>query len=387
METYPGGASFHGRALRNPLFRLATIVLLRWCESLFIARLGSLMNIQTRLMAAFAVALLCALPAETREKKTHGSKAVKVQSTGEGPAVLWRDPVDIASRDLFYGEGGKADAPHGRFTFVEEDLKGSNPKFDVRDENGVKWKVKLGIEVKSGAAASRLVWGVGYAAPEDYFVPELKVDHLPAHLHRGQEFVSPDGTVRLARLKRYSKDEKKIANWNWDDNPFDGTRELNGLRVLMGLMNSWDLKEENNAVYQEKAADGSPERVYMVNDLGASFGAPRIIWPLKKSRGNLKDYEHSKFITAMPDDSIDLKSPARAWLPFWFDRHEYRMRLALRHIGRDIPLEDARWMGQQLARLSHAQICDAFRAAGYSPEQVEGFAGVVEERIAELNAL
>ncbi len=33
------------------------------------------------------------------------------------------------------------------------------------------------------------------------------------------------------------------------DDPFEDTREWNGLRVMMALMNNWDLKDENNAIY------------------------------------------------------------------------------------------------------------------------------------------
>jgi hypothetical protein len=44
-------------------------------------------------------------------------------------------------------------------------------------------------------------------------------------------------------------------------------------------------------------------------------------------------------------------------------------------------------MGTVLSRLSDQQIRDAFRASGFSADEVEGFAGVVKERIAELKAL
>jgi len=59
----------------------------------------------------------------------------------------------------------------------------------------------------------------------------------------------------------------------------------------------------------------------------------------------------------------------------------------LEWIGRHIPRADAKWIGSELAKLSPQQIRDAFRAGGYSPEEVEGFARVVESRIAELNQL
>src|SRR5579862_9062574 len=83
-------------------------------------------------------------------------------------AALWRDPTDIASRDLIYGSGGAGHQPRGTFTFIQEDMDGSNPKFDVRDQDGVKWKVKLGAEARPEVAASRLVWAAGYFTNEDY---------------------------------------------------------------------------------------------------------------------------------------------------------------------------------------------------------------------------
>src|SRR5258707_15832068 len=72
---------------------------------------------------------------------------VKAEITnGDKPAVLWRNPTDIATRDLFYGSGGKEHEPHGPVSFLKEDPNGTNPKIVVRDRDGVKWKVKMGPE-------------------------------------------------------------------------------------------------------------------------------------------------------------------------------------------------------------------------------------------------
>src|SRR5579871_69351 len=76
------------------------------------------------------------------------SKPEAEEITGQGPAELWRYPSDIATRNLFYGPGKKAHVPHGTFTYLKEDLGGSNPKFDVIDSGGVKWKVKMGEEAR-----------------------------------------------------------------------------------------------------------------------------------------------------------------------------------------------------------------------------------------------
>ena len=50
--------------------------------------------------------------------------------------------------------------------------------------------------------------------------------------------------------------------------------------------------------------------------------------------------------------------------------------------AKGIPRTDAKWMGDLLGQLSHDQLKDAFRAADYSPEEVEGFTSVLEQRIA-----
>src|SRR5262249_9774420 len=75
-----------------------------------------------------------------------------------GNPVIWEDRGSPAGHDLYYGRGSEERSPKGPFTFIEEDSTGSNPKFDVTDANGVKWKVKLGNEAQAETAVSRLLW-------------------------------------------------------------------------------------------------------------------------------------------------------------------------------------------------------------------------------------
>ncbi len=56
-------------------------------------------------------------------------------------------------------------------------------------------------------------------------------------------------------------------------------------------------------------------------------------------------------------------------------------------IGHHIPRADVRWIASLLEQLSPKQIRDAFRAAGYSPTEVEAFATALEARIASLARL
>ncbi len=328
--------------------------------------------------------LACVPPASA--KKGDKSEAPAAEITANSHPLLWRNPTDITSRNLFYGPGGKDHEPQGTFTFTKEDLDGTSPKFFVRDQDGVKWKVKLGSEARPETVASRLTWGVGYFANEDYFVSDLQVQNLPLHLHRGQKFIAADGSVPNVRLKRYLKSEEKSGNWEWSQSPFTGTRELNGLRVLMALLNNWDLTDENNATYEEES-DGEPREVFMVADLGSTFGPGRLTWPLSRSRGDLSAYRHAKFITKTTPDYVDFQDPGRPSFFFLFTPREYAHKLQLRSIGRRIPRTDAKWLAQLLAQLSPQQIRDAFRAAGYSAQEVEGFANVVESRISKLQEL
>jgi len=59
----------------------------------------------------------------------------------------------------------------------------------------------------------------------------------------------------------------------------------------------------------------------------------------------------------------------------------------MQDVAKHIPRAHAKSLGQLLRRLSAEQIRDCFRAAGHSPEEVEGFSKVVQRRIADLNQL
>ena len=296
---------------------------------------------------------------------------------------LWCPPHDIRARNLYWGPGGEQHAPHTTYTFIKEDLDGTTPKLDVRDEHGFKWRIKLGLEARPETAASRLVWAVGYSTNQFYFARRVRVEGLPAHLHRGQNLVSPDGSLRNVELKRYPENEKKAGNWRWRHNPFRGTRELNGLRVLMALVNNWDLKDQNNSVYEVQRA-GRAEEVYRVSDLGGSFGTTGRSWTRAMTKDNLSAYVHSVFIHKVTADHVDFNVPTRPALICIFDPPEFIMRLRLRWVGRRIPRDDARWIGGLLSQLSEDQIRDAFRAAGYPQAEVQALSQTFKRRIREL---
>jgi hypothetical protein len=330
------------------------------------------------LAAAFSSPALTQNPPQALAKKdAPRSKAAKAANA---PAVLWQDPGDIASRDLFHGNVQEAIEPKAPFTFVEEDMKGTSPKFVVHDGNGEKWVVKLGVEAKPETAASRLMWAVGYFANEDYYLNEMHVENMQ-RLKRQPELVQADGTVKGVRLKRSGALGKNEGDWSWFDNPFTGKRELNGLRVMMALLNNWDLKADNNKIECKKRG----ECLYLVSDLGASFGKTGS--KISHSKGNLKDYQESEFIKKATPEFVDFVLNSRPPLLFVFDIPYYREKAEIEKIAQHIPRADAAWIGGLLAQLSEDQVRDAFKAAGYEPDETEGYTKVVRERIAKLAAL
>jgi hypothetical protein len=264
-------------------------------------------------------------------------------------------------------------------------MQGTNPKFDVRDSAGVKWRVKLGSEAQPEVVASRLLWAVGYSANQNYFLPRLHVANMPVRLRRGQNLAGHGGDVPNVRLQRRPQGEKKIGSWNWRHNPFFGTREFNGLRVMMALIRNWDLNDENNAVLEEE--DDPGRQIYEVSDVGTAFGTSGRRYRNKHSKGNLEAYRHGRLIRRIRPALIDMRFPTLPPLSFIVDPPFYLAQVRVHWIGRHIPRGDAKWIGSLLARLSREQIRDAFRAAGYSPEVVEAYTGTLIVRIQELNNL
>jgi hypothetical protein len=301
--------------------------------------------------------------------------------------ILWVDPGDIRSKNLFWGPGGEEHQPKLPVEFENEDRHGTSPKFEVHDAAGKKWGAKMGLEPRTETAASRLMWAVGYLGNETYFFRQLPVRKMPRTLRRGQQYLTPAGEVLNVRLQRHPEHLKRVGKWNWRKNPFYGTREFNGLRVMMALIANWDLKDDNNAIFENEKDPGN--RIYAVSDVGTSMGTPGKGYTDPSSKGNLGVYRRTKLIAHVHKDHVDLnfpKCPPFTEL-FEFAWAFYFHQVGLRWIGRHIPRDDAKWIGSLLGKLSPEQVRDAFRAAGYSEVEINAYADAVLSRIKELNDL
>ena len=262
-----------------------------------------------KLAALLVVSVAIALPYSPAWSGSEVATAAIVRPQG----ILWEDPVDIRSRNLYYGPGGRQGQPRQPFTFIQEDHGGTNPKFDVQDAAGNRWKVKLGVEARPETAATRLLWAVGFVTNENYLLTEAKVKNMPSHLKRGRELVGGDGSIRVARMQRPPR-KKKVGNWDWKHNPFVGTREFNGLRVMMALLSNWDLKESNNSIYND--GDEAGPVLYEVSDLGSSFGRTGESYRSVTSKNNLRAYQRSKFVSKVTPDRVSFNFPTH--LPYLY---------------------------------------------------------------------
>jgi hypothetical protein len=288
-----------------------------------------------------------------------------------GTPVLWRAPDDIAARDLFWGPGGEAMRPDlSSVTFVKQETGGYSPKFRVRDGAGRTWVAKMGKEAQSETAAVRLVWAVGYETEINYLAPCVRIKDAPS-VPKEVERCANSGFANV-RFEARPEGVKRLDEWKWDDNPFSGTKELRGLIILMALVNNWDIKDTNNKVlYARGQGAGRDELRYIVSDLGATFGRVKtdlpVVWRIRRNRNDPEDYRKDPFLEEVKGDRLFL---------FYKGKRQ--------DLFDDLRVGEGRWIGGLLSKLSARQIADAFRAANYTPAEVQTLTAAVQERVGEL---
>lgn len=243
-------------------------------------------------------------------------------------------------------------------TFIKEEKGGYSRKYRVRDASGREWVAKIGKEAQSETSAVRLLWGLGYETEVNYLVPLVQIPGK--------------GTFRNVRFEARPDNVKRVEGWRWSRNPFIGTREFQGLKIMMALINNWDMKDSNNEILYIRGPRGGELR-YVISDLGATFGhasGTPLFWRLTRSRNNPEKYSKSKFFKKVKDNRVQIHQGGKN-----------------RGLFKNITVDEALWMGTLLAQLTDQQISDAFRAANYTPPQINLLSRTVRARSAELLSL
>jgi hypothetical protein len=295
-------------------------------------------------------------------------KAEKKKTPPTGTPILWQEPTDIESRDLFQGPGGEVMRPDlSRVSFMRDQSGGYSINYRVKDGAGKTWVAKLGKEAQPETAAARLMWAVGYKTEINYLIPCVHIQGAPEP-QRKVERCEGNG---FANVKFEARPEgvKRLENWNWASNKFTGTKEFQGMVVLMSLFNNWDLKDDNNRVlYVPNGESGGPELQYIISDLGATFGKTGDL--LSRTRNEPDDFAKAKFVSGVEAGVVKFSYGGKN-----------------SELFKNITLDQVQWIGSWLSRLSDRQISDAFRAANYSPENTDLLTRAVRARIEQVAKL
>ena len=295
--------------------------------------------------------------------------------------VIWRDPGPVTALDLAAGPGGADGPPAPPFQFLEEHTGGSQPCVSIQDARHRRWRVKWGPEVNTETFATRLAWALGYFAEITYFVADGRMNGATT-LTKAKACIDEQGRFEPAR---FELDEEGVTkhfdaqSWAWHDNPFVGTHELNGLKILVMLLSNWDNKDvrdaargSNTAIFEARDPRGRLEARYLIIDWGAALGK----WGsniLVRGRWNAQDYasQTAQLVTGVRDDLVQWGYAGQ------------RTADAVDHIS----MADVRWFNQRVEALGDAQIADALRASGATPEEVEAFTSAIRARLDRLRDL
>lgn len=293
---------------------------------------------------------------------------------GAQQRLLWKDPGNVEAIDFSHAAGNVASSPRPPFYFAAEHFGGTSPKILARDSAGIKWRVKGGLETRSESFTTRLVAAVGYYADPTWFVDNGKIEAVTS-LKRAAGFIRPDGSfsnasfeLRDAALKSLSQD------WIWSNNPFTGTRELNGLKILMMLVSNWDNKDArdrrigSNTGISERHVGGRIQLIYHVTDWGQTLGA----WG---SELKPKGWDCRSF-TAQTNSFVQGRQGQ--YVRFGF------IGLHTNDFKNDITIDDLQWLLRYLGKIKDPQMLSGLRASGAKPEEATCFGVQLRERINQL---
>jgi hypothetical protein len=293
---------------------------------------------------------------------------------------IWREPAGEDLADLRFGPGGAETVPAGPFTFVNEHLTGSQPCVAVVDGNGRRWRVKWGYEAKPESFAVRLAWSLGYFAEVTHYVDRGIIDGVET-LSRARSCVNEQGEFEEARFELEDRSVRMLFDehsWAWDDNPFIGTPQLSGLKIVVMLLSNWDTKDRrdvargsNTAIFEHRTSKRGREARYLITDWGGAMGK----WGtnvVTRGRWDVEGFEAQtqQFVTGVRDGFVCFGYQGQ--------------RTA--EIARGITVDDAKWFHGYASRLSEEALRGGLLACGATDEEATRFARALLERIRQVGA-
>jgi hypothetical protein len=293
---------------------------------------------------------------------------------------IWREPSADDATDLSFGPGGEEGVPVPPFQFVEEHFTGSQPCVAVHDARGRLWRVKWGHEVRPEAFAVRLAWACGYFAEVTHYVAEGTIEGV-TNIGRARSCVNEDGRFRDGRFELEDRSVRMLFNehsWAWDDNPFLGTPQLSGLKIVIMLLSNWDTKDRrdvsrgsNTAIFEYRISRWAGEARYLITDWGGAMGK----WGsnvVSRGRWDPAGFEAQTpfFVTGVKDGFVHFGYQGQ--------------RTA--EITRGITVDDVAWFYEYARRLTESGLRDGLLASGATMDESIRFARALMNRIGQLGA-
>ena len=331
----------------------------------------------------FIIVALAACPSAAYQKP---NPVAQLPNLPPGENLIWSDPGDVASLDFVNGAGGLEGAPEAPFQFIEEDMGGTTAKVKVRDAKNRTWSVKFGAEAKPSVLATRLAWACGYFVETEYLLTHGRIEGVHG-LKRAAAAMKDDGNFTDARFQLRADSPKYLPsnNWAWSSNPFLGSTQLNGLKILAMLMSNWDMKDvrdrgadsqaagaDSNLGIFQASGDNGPKYLYLITDWGASFGGRWGSGPLR-SKFDCRAYssQTSQFVTGASHGMVRWR---------YTGKHD-------RDITSNIRTTDVEWLLQYLGKITNEQLRRGLAASGATPEEMECYVNSIRARIGQLQAL
>lgn len=284
--------------------------------------------------------------------------------------ILWRDPGPVSSVD-FLRPARNANDPAVPFRFSGEDLEGTSAKIVIQDAKGGVWRVKSGPEARAETFITRFLSALGYFGEPTVFLASGRIEGLKHPLARASHFVRPDGAFTWASFEYRDPRMKFLPElrWRWDDNPFVGTHELNGLKILVMLFSNWDNKDGRDTRRGPNTGvlDTQGGLVYFVTDWGQSLGAWGSL--AGRSHWNCTDYARQTpaFVRRIDGNRVIFGYQGQH-SDFW----------------RDVRVGDVHWLMKYLGGITNAQIRTGLLASGATADEQDCFAREIRRRIERL---
>jgi hypothetical protein len=291
---------------------------------------------------------------------------------------LWRDPGPLTSAVLRFGPGGAGGVPIPPFTFVQEHFAGSQPCVAVRDAREKLWRVKWGHEVRPELFAVRFAHACGYFAEVTHYFEDGAIEGASG-LTRARACIGEDRRFREARFELEDRHVRMLFgehSWSWDDNPFVGTPQLSGLKMVNMILSNWDTKDRrdvargsNTAIFEHRVAPFGREARYLITDWGGAMGK----WGanvISRGRWDPDGFEAQTphFVTGVNDGIVQFGYVGQ--------------RTA--DVAYNIPVDHAAWFYERAKPLTEPLLREGLLASGATEEEATRFARALGDRIRQL---